>query len=200
MSRIGKLSFLVFFMTFLLEAQVHANKFDNEGNFCRIQINSHELMVSIYQPETSGGDVFCSNLPALSKSVVAFDLVNEKLRNTPLEIKLIELSGKPNQTAEHHGKTVAAIPLDRHTSGSVQFTFTPKKSERYTALITVHEEGNSEQIAFPITIAKTQFTIAPSTLTATALSLMTLGVIFIFVRPLITKALTKRSHNRDASK
>ncbi|GEM_PF-3542704 len=199
MSNLLKTFILGFFVCLFLVPPAYANQFDNEGNFCRIHIKNHELMISSYQPETSGGEIYCSNLPALSKSVIVFDLVNEKLRKTPLGIKLIALSGDQSQAEEYHGKMVATIPLGQHVSGSVQLTFTPEKSKQYAALITIHEGDQPESIAFPITVAKPQFAIAPSTLTATALSLMTLGVLFIFVRPLITKILNKRGGSQEKS-
>lgn len=191
----GSLKMLVFTFSFclLMAAQpVNANKFDNEGNFCRIYIKTHELMVSSYQPETSGGEIFCSNLPAFSKSVIVFDLVNEQLRSTPLSIKIIELIDDQPAANSSQGNAVATSPLTLHHSGSVELVFTPEEGKKYTSLITIEENGKSESVSFPITVKKPEFTIAPSTLTATALSLMTLGVIFIFVRPLILKVLEKK--------
>lgn len=176
------------FMPQLVSA--HGSGFSNEGNFCRLHIESYELMVSSYQPKTSGYTPYCADLPKYSESVIVLDFVDPALRNKPIGAQIIKLSKEQPQNHEDHhdGKAVASLPFDQHQTGTMKLSFTPEKGQRYAALITaLNHEGIPETIDFPFTFEKPKTTLEPIELTAIAMSVLISGVIFLFFMPAFSR-------------
>ncbi len=165
----------------------------NTGNFCRLYAQAGELMVSSYQPGISKKSAYCADLPAYSESVIVLDFVTPSLRKKALSMQIVEVSGSQAQdhADEHHGRTVQALPLETHKTGTLELSFTPEEGKKYATLITIlNKHGETEVIDFPFTFGKKEGVITPNNFATGAFLLLAFGIFLVFFRPLASK--TKR--------
>jgi hypothetical protein len=180
--------FLILAINLLTTSPVYAHGAGsgNEGNFCRIHLNTDELMVSSYQPEVSKQATYCTDLPTFSESIIVLDFMNPSLRKKPLSAQIIQLSGDQAQTEahEHYGEIVTAIPFNAYKTGTVELTFTPQKGSQYAALITILDpDGHPETVDFPLTFGKPSASLTPFQLILSLLLVAALASFFSYLLP-----------------
>ena len=60
-----------------------------EAGSCMMEIGIYTAHFSIFQPESSGGEVFCEDLPALGNTLFVMDYLHGSLSEVPVDFRII---------------------------------------------------------------------------------------------------------------
>jgi hypothetical protein len=133
-----------------------------EKDLCVLRLGAYLMHFTGYQPEQSGAQEFCEDIPAVGPAIVVLDAVDNALRDMPIELiilrdtqrlgnqaKFEELGGEPAIAAA----TVARVPAAIHPSGSLTLQYPFKEAGRYIGLVRAQPSVGGEVVAvFPFAV------------------------------------------------
>ena len=64
-----------------------------EKDFCKLRLGPYAMHFTGYQPEVTGANEFCEDIPRVGHTVVALDALDEPLRDLPIEVRIIRDTG-----------------------------------------------------------------------------------------------------------
>ena len=77
-----------------LSTQVHAHGgLSLADDICKLTIGPYTMHFTGYQPESTQEKEFCEDIPAVGRTVVALDYIEEALRPLPTEVRIIRDTG-----------------------------------------------------------------------------------------------------------
>lgn len=127
---------------------------------CELSIGPDLISVVAYMPDRSR-DRFCDEFPAAGRIILTVDLVAERLREFPIEVRVVREPGGPlAETDDLAPLTVALIPAQTYPGGAVVIDHEYAESGRYAAFLTVSEPSGlrrTTRFAFVIGGALTFF-------------------------------------------
>lgn len=120
-----------------------------EKDLCKLRLGPYALHFTGYQPEVSGANEFCEDIPRIGHTVVALDAVDEALRDMPLEVRIIRDTG---DEADLAAITVLHLPAKVYPSGTVSFEHRFDAPGKFVGLVT--GGGKQEFVSrFPFSVA-----------------------------------------------
>jgi hypothetical protein len=121
-----------------------------EVDKCVITISNYRIHFTAYQPETVGGQELCWDLPMVGNAVLVFDLVERRLRDQVVEIRIVEQQKTASGPASY--KTIVEKPAQEYPKGTIELEATFSKPGEYTAVIIL---GGDQPLVFkaPIRVA-----------------------------------------------
>jgi len=122
---------------------------------CRVQIGSHLVHFTAYQPQLTGTTEFCSAIPELGLTTVVFDYEGKALRNMTVEFEI---------TKEPEGTRVFYAPPETHSTGSFNSNINFTEAGKYRVHITLVNEGQKVDEHIGLTIGKGATAISTSTI------------------------------------
>lgn len=99
---------------------------------CRVQIGSHLVHFTAYQPQLTGTTEYCNTIPELGNTVVVFDYEGKALRDMTVEFEI---------TKEPEGTRVFYQPPGTHPNGTFNSTVNFTEPGKYRIHITLINEG-----------------------------------------------------------
>jgi hypothetical protein len=140
-----------------------------EADTCRIQIGSHLVHFTAYQPQLAGTTEYCNSIPELGNSTLVFDYEGKALRNMTVEFEV---------TKEPEGTRVYYQPPGTHPTGTFNTTINFTQPGKYLAHVTLVNEGQKvdEHIGFSVGSAQ----IGPSVSTYIVIGVVLIAVGYIF--------------------
>jgi len=63
---------------------------------CKLTIGPYTMHFTGYQPDSTQEKEFCEDIPAIGRTVVALDYIEEALRPLPTEVRIIRDTGAPD--------------------------------------------------------------------------------------------------------
>ncbi|MFM8443676.1 MAG: FixH family protein [Methylococcus sp.] len=110
---------------------------------CRVQIGSHLVHFTAYQPQLTGTTEYCNAIPELGQATVVFDYEGKALRNMTVEFEI---------TKEPEGTRVFYQPPSTHPNGTFNANINFTEAGKYRVHVTLVNEGQKvdEHIGFVV--------------------------------------------------
>lgn len=133
-----------------------------EDDLCVLSLGSYRMHFTGYQPETSGAEEFCEDIPETGTAVIVLDAIDDALRSIPLEVRILRDTrnlGNDAQVEELgdaaaiEAATVARLDAAVHATGSstLQHAFT--EPGRFIGLVRAQPAVGGEVVAiFPFAV------------------------------------------------
>ena len=108
-----------------------------EDDFCKLTIGPDLMHFTGYQPDATSEREFCEDIPSTGRTVIVLDYLDEKLRDLPVEVRIIRDTGNESNldavTVFHQAPTV-------YGRGSVSVEHNFPEYGRFVGLVTVVED------------------------------------------------------------
>lgn len=167
-------------ITCLLPCKASAISMDKSSTIrdqCEISIGPDIIGIVAYMPDRSR-DRFCGEFPATGRIILTIDLIAERLRELPIEVRIVREPGKPLTEEDDLAPfTIAAVPPRVYPGGAVPVEHVFDEAGNYAAFITVTESsGTRRTTRFGFTVGGFWQFYATALLAAVALS----GAVFAY--------------------
>lgn len=133
---------------FMASAPAHAISMDKASTIrdqCEISIGPDLIGVVAYMPDRSR-DRFCGEFPATGRIILTIDLIAERLRELPIEVRIVKEPGKPLSEEDDLAPfTVAYFAPRVYRGGAVPVEHVFDESGDYAAFITVTETSGARR-------------------------------------------------------
>lgn len=138
------------------------------GDACIIEIGFYDANFTAYQPDTSGNEEFCEDLPALGKTIFVLDYLHASLQEVPVDFRIIRDTTGLGQFVQHEdilalddieAITVFYEPPAVKSGGSfrIEHVFTEKGD--YVGIVTAGHPSNNKlyNAVFPFTVGAVSY-------------------------------------------
>lgn len=190
LARLFGVAFVVAFFAPVSANAISMDKASTIRDQCEISIGPDLIGVVSYMPDRSR-DRFCGDFPSTGRIILTIDLIAERLRQLPIEVRIVREKNGPISLEEDPTPfTVAYVPPRLYPGGAVPVEHVFEESGAYAALITVTENsGTKRTTRFAINVG------GPLQFYATALlsGVFILGAAFFYWR------YTEEKKQRDRS-
>ena len=158
-----------------------------EGDVCIIRIDFYSAHFTAYQPDTSGNEQFCRDLPDIGETIFVLDYLHQSLKEVPVDFRIIrDVTGLGRFVKLKHVEEMENI--EQHTvfyqppvvrpdaSLKIEYDFTEKGE--YIGIVSAGHPSNETiyTAVFPFEVGRSNFAyFAP-------LLLLLAGITFFIVR------------------
>lgn len=158
-----------------------------EGDVCIIRIDFYSAHFTAYQPDTSGNEQFCRDLPETGATIFVLDYLHQSLKEVPVDFRIIrDITGLGRFVKLKHVEEIEDI--EQHTvfyqppvirpdaSFKIEYDFTEKGE--YIGIVSAGHPSNDTiyTAVFPFEVGGSNFAyLAP-------LLLLLAGITFIIAR------------------
>jgi len=122
---------------------------------CRVQVGSHLVHFTAYQPQLTGTTEYCNNIPELGQSTIVFDYEGKALRNMTVEFEI---------TKEPEGTRFFYSPPATHSNGTFNQNLNFTEAGKYLVHVTLVNEGQKIDAHIPFTVGKGAAGVQTSTI------------------------------------
>jgi hypothetical protein len=152
-----------------------------DNGACRVQVGSHLVLFTAYQPQFAGTTPYCTEIPELGKAAVVFDYEGKALRNMTVEF---EITKEPGKTRFFYQ------PPEVHPTGTFTRDVEFKEAGDYIAHVTLVNQGQKYDAHVPFSVAGEH---GPSlnTYIVIAVVLIALGYILYLSSPAVRVAVDR---------
>ena len=127
-----------------------------EFDTCILKIGSYRMHLTGYQPETSGGEEFCEDIPATGNAVIVLDYVDDPLRDMMTGVRVIEKdswTAAQSPSGDDQAKTILDVPPKLYKAGSVKIERRFDKPGYFVGFLTAEKEGQEKLVSrFPFSV------------------------------------------------
>lgn len=128
-----------------------------EQDKCVLTIGPYRMHFTGYQPETSGGQEFCEDIPTASSAIIVLDYVDEALRNRMTSFKIIEKdswSDAQSANGDEQAKVITDVPGQLYKRGSIKFDYKFTKPGYFVGFVTSQGESAEDKLVsrFPFAV------------------------------------------------
>lgn len=160
------------------------------GDACIIEIGFYDASFTVYQPDTSGNEEFCEDLPAAGSSIFVMDYLHPSLREVPVDFRIITDATGRGRFVQHED-IVALEDIDEHTVFYQPPVVMPNASFRvehefhergdYIGVVTAGHPTNDNiyNAVFPFTVGKTSIPIWLITLVVAVLMALLVRLAYV---------------------
>jgi hypothetical protein len=112
---------------------------------CEISIGPDLIGIVSYMPDRSR-DRFCGDFPSTGRIILTIDLIAERLRELPIEVRIVREPGKALSEEDDLAPfTVASLPPRLYPGGAVPVEHVFEEPGAYAAFITVTESSGTRR-------------------------------------------------------
>lgn len=122
---------------------------------CRVQIGSHLVHFTAYQPQLTGTTEYCNAIPELGQTTIVFDYEGKALRNMTVEFEI---------TKEPEGTRVFYAPPSTHANGTFNSNVNFTDPGKYRVHISLVNEGQTVDEHIGFTVGSGQSGVPTSTI------------------------------------
>jgi hypothetical protein len=148
-----------------------------EAGSCMINIGFYTAHFSIYQPENSGNDVFCEDLPGIENTVFVLEYLHQSLGEVPVDFRIIEDSEGFGQFVRWENieaiddldsQTVFFLSPAIHSQKRMTAEYNFQKSGSYIGIVTARHPTKDlvYHAVFPFNVGNTGYGYWPLVLLA----------------------------------
>ncbi len=125
-----------------------------EADKCVLTIGQYLMHFTGYQPENTGGEEFCEDIPGTGHAIIVMDFVDPQLRGMDTDLRIVKTSTWSAAQAYKQGdpaEEVLYIPPQKYRGGSITVDRSFTEPGYFVGIVTA--KGN-EQIAsvFPFSV------------------------------------------------
>ena len=137
---------LVIGIPYTAQVQAHGG-LSLADDVCKLTIGPYTMHFTGYQPDSTQEKEFCEDIPAIGRTVVALDYIEEALRPLPTEVRIIRDTGPgggqpgPEEQQNLEGITILHVPPKVYPNGSINFEYQFAQPGKFVGLVTVGEKG-----------------------------------------------------------
>lgn len=144
---------------------------------CKLTVGPYTMHFTGYQPEATQEKEFCEDIPAMGRTVVALDYIEEALRPLPTEVRIIRDTGAEGKEGNLDAITILHIPAKVYPNGSINFEYNFPQPGKFVGLVTVGEK--QEYVSrFPFSVGEPKGT-SPFLLGALAAVAVAAAIFFL---------------------
>lgn len=126
-----------------------------DSDMCKLRIGPFNMHFAGYQPKANGNTEFCEDIPATGGTIIVMDAIDSELRETPIEVRLIEDTGNESQL---DAVTVLHLPPKIYETGTIPIEFNFAHAGKYVGLITAGDNGQyTSRFPFSVGIEKASY-------------------------------------------
>lgn len=149
-------------------------------DICKLTIGPYTMHFTGYQPEATQEKEFCEDIPAVGRTVVALDYIEEALRPLPTEVRIIRDTGaQPGAEGNLDTITILHIPPKVYPNGSINFEYDFMQPGKFVGLVTVGDKQQEYISRFPFSVGEPKGT---SLYLIVAIVVIIGAVVFFFLR------------------
>lgn len=153
---LARFLFAALLLALLAPTRVQAISMDKSSTIreqCEISIGPDLIGIVAYMPDRSR-DRFCGDFPATGRIIFTVDLIAERLRGLPIDVRLVKEPTKPlTEEDDLTPFTVAYFPPRLYPGGAVAVEHDFQEPGDYAAFITVTEASGARRTTrFGITV------------------------------------------------
>lgn len=137
------------------------------GGGCRVQLGTHLVNFTAYQPQLAGNTPYCNEIPDIGTVAVVFDYEDKLMRELPVEIEI----------TKKDGTRIFHQPAERRPTGTFTTNINFTDAGDYVARITLTEGGSQSEAHIAFGVAENHG-VSTNTLLIVATLLM---VVFYFL-------------------
>jgi hypothetical protein len=120
-----------------------------DKDMCKLQLGKYMMHFTGYQPEATGSEEFCEDIPKTGSVVMALDAIDAELREMPIEVRIIRDAG---EKGDAEAVTVLHLAPQRYPTGSISIAHQFDQPGKFVGLVTAGEKG--EHVSrFPFSVA-----------------------------------------------
>lgn len=135
-----------------------------EDDKCILRLGSYVMHFTGYQPEQSGAQEFCEDIPVTGLAVIVLDAVDDALRDMPIEVRILRDTHGIGNTARVQDlggadniaqATLATLPAATHSAGSLTLKFPFTEAGRYIGYVRAEPRvGGPIEAVFPFAVGR----------------------------------------------
>lgn len=156
---------------------------------CRVQIGSHLVHFTAYQPQLTGTTEYCNTIPELGQTTVVFDYEGKALRNMTVEFEI---------TKEPEGTRVFYQPPSTHANGTFNANVNFAEAGKYRVHITLVNEGQKVDEHIGVNVGAGASGMSTSTIVVLLTLLVAGGYIFYLSNAGFKNAVDKIISKKEA--
>lgn len=147
-------AYVAIFFAVLLFGFMHERSFAHgslsmDKDTCKLQLGKYMMHFTGYQPEATGSEEFCEDIPKTGSVVMALDAIDAELREIPIEVRIIRDAG---EKGDAEAVTVLHLAPQRYPTGSISIAHQFDQPGKFVGLVTAGEKG--EHVSrFPFSVA-----------------------------------------------
>lgn len=115
------------------------------GGGCRLQLDTHLVSFTAYQPQLTGNSPYCTDIPETGTISVVFDLEDKALRDIPVEFEI---------TREKDGSQIMHQPPGKILNGVFNRTLNITDVGDYIAKVSLVENGKKHEAHLKFHVAE----------------------------------------------
>lgn len=145
LARILCAAFLVALLAPSAARAISMDKSSTIRDQCEISIGPDLIGIVAYMPDRSR-DRFCAEFPAAGRIILTVDLIAERLRELPIEVRIVKEPGKPLSEEDDLAPfTVAYFAPRLYPGGAVPVEHVFDETGNYAAFISVTESSGAKR-------------------------------------------------------
>lgn len=145
LARVLRAAALVILLAPAPAAAISMDKASTIRDQCEISIGPDLIGVVAYMPDRSR-DRFCGEFPATGRIIFTIDLIAERLRELPIDVRIVKEPGKPLSEEDDLAPfTVATFAPRVYPGGAVTVEHVFEEAGNYAAFITVTEASGTKR-------------------------------------------------------
>ena len=121
-----------------------------DKDMCKLTLGPYTMHFTGYQPEVTGANEFCEDIPRVGHTVIALDALDEALRDVPIEVRIVRDTGDESNL---EAITVLHVPPKVYTSGTVTFDHRFEASGKFVGLVSAGTAPDQHLSRFPFSVA-----------------------------------------------
>ena len=143
-----------------------------EGDICIIRIDFYSAHFTAYQPQSSGNQQFCQDLPDTGETIFVLDYLHQSLKDVPVAFRVIrDVTGQGNYVKLKHVEDIEDI--EQHTvfyqpgivqaDASLKIEMDLKEKGRYIGVVSAGHPLNDNiyTAVFPFEVGRSSMGYLP---------------------------------------
>jgi hypothetical protein len=132
------------------------------GNMCMVMYGYEMIHITAYLPGQSRSE-FCQEIPATGKVILVFDIENPRLRDFPIEVRIIRDPLTPvMKDTDLEALTEVFRPAKQYRTGTFSIEHDFKNNGHYIGLVTlVNENGERDTQQFKFSVGEVLWLYVP---------------------------------------
>ncbi len=148
---------LLFSISFLQSTTVYGHGgVSIEADMCIMKLGNLRMHVTGYQPQTSLGEEFCEDIPAVGSSIIVLDAVDPNLKDMQIGVKIIQAetwNSAQDAAKDAEREVIMQTPDKRYPSGSITIEHSFPEAGYFVGLVTAQGEGEQALVSrFPFSV------------------------------------------------
>ncbi|MFA7281160.1 MAG: hypothetical protein WC100_13805 [Sterolibacterium sp.] len=104
---------------------------------CKLKVGPYSMHFTGYQPSSNGSREFCEDIPQTGQTVIVMDMVDDVLREMPVEVRIIRDTGDETRL---DAITLFHLPPKVYPAGSIPLEYNFDQPGKYIGLVSAGDK------------------------------------------------------------